>query len=381
MNDPTSTLVNDLDLRITGPGSASVHFPFRMDLGNPLDPATQGDNSLDNVEQVFIPAPAAGEYVLSVSHKGLLEDDSQTFSLILNGHRLPAINVRSSVDFSLLSVVGDAPPVFSWELHNPTDNPQTWSIVEKPDWLDFDSESGVIPPLGSTAVSAEFDFGSSTLGFALHEASVIFQQDSAAIRRRQRVAVDVWPSSDPIIQDDFESGVLADFWRVSGTGQYRGTVRDNLIPLGSYHFVMDDYMLGGARSRIELTTLLNVGGWRDLSVSFAVKSFHNPTIGPHSNPYVGGSSTTGLAISEDGLLWHEVMPLTGSNISLTYQPKTLDLSAALQSTGLQDSERVFLRFSTFVRQPADGATNKTGLAVDDVVITGVPQEWDTWTVY
>jgi hypothetical protein len=381
MNDPTSVLVNDLDLRIAGPDSSTVHFPFRLDINNPLDPATQGDNSLDNVEQVFIPAPAAGEYVLTVTHKGALEGESQPFSLVLSGHPLPAINVRSSVDFSLLSVVGEDPPVFSWELLNPTDDPQPWSIDSKPDWLVFDSESGVIPAMGSVSVSAAFDHSVSTLGFAPHEASVIFKEDSTLIRRRERVAVDVWPASDPSIQDDFESGVLDDIWRVTGTGQYRGTVRSNLIPLGLYHFVMDDYMLGGARSRIELTTLLNVGGWSDMSVSFATKSFHNPSIGPPSNPYLGGSSTTGVAISEDGLVWHEVMPLTGANISLTYQPKFLDLSAALQSTGLQDSERIFLRFSTFVRQPADGATNRTGLAIDDVVITGVPKAGETWSIY
>ncbi len=381
MNDPTSVLVNDLDLRITGPDSGPVHYPYRMDPGNPLDPATLGDNSVDNVEQVHIPAPPAGEYTLTVSHKGALEGPSQSFSLIMTGHRLPGMEVRPTSDLSFLHVVGDEPPVLSWSLHNPSDDPQPWSVDSRPDWLAFDSESGIIPAMGSVPVSATFDFSNSTLGFAPHDASVIFLQDSQSIHRRQRVAVDVWPESDPNIQEDFESGVLNDIWRVTGTGQYRGIVRSDLAPLGLFHFVMDDYMLGGARSRIELNTLLNVGGWRDISVSFATKSFHNPSLGPPSNPYLGGSVTTGVAISEDGLVWHEVMPLTGANISLSYQPKALDLSAALQNTGLQDSGRIFLRFSTFVRQPADGPTNRTGLTIDNVVITGVPREWDTWSIH
>ena len=71
-NNRTSKLVNDLDLRITNVQTNEVHYPWKLDVNAPRNPATKGDNTVDNVEQVLIDQPAAGVYKIEVSNKGTL---------------------------------------------------------------------------------------------------------------------------------------------------------------------------------------------------------------------------------------------------------------------------------------------------------------------
>ena len=88
LNPTASRLVNDLDLRVLG---GSTYLPYTLDPANPAAAATTGDNSRDNVEQVFVAAPAAGWYTLQVTHKGSLAGGSQAFSLLIStaGDPLP----------------------------------------------------------------------------------------------------------------------------------------------------------------------------------------------------------------------------------------------------------------------------------------------------
>jgi hypothetical protein len=93
LDNRTPALVNDLDLRITSPGGVTTHLPFVLNVNSPANPATFGDNIVDNVEQVLIAAPVAGTYTLTVSHKGALSGAQQHFSLLLNGQspQTPAV--------------------------------------------------------------------------------------------------------------------------------------------------------------------------------------------------------------------------------------------------------------------------------------------------
>lgn len=81
-NDSTPALVNDLDIRITRNGT--TYYPWRL-----VDPTTEalrdGDNNVDNVEQVKIDAPAAGDYVITITHKGNLGNAKQDYSLVITG--------------------------------------------------------------------------------------------------------------------------------------------------------------------------------------------------------------------------------------------------------------------------------------------------------
>lgn len=86
----TVRLVNNLNLTITGPGG-TTHLPYVMPYTTSFDPATlaspavQGVNTRDNVEQVFIAAPAAGAYTVQVNFGGTLSGSAQVYSLMLSG--------------------------------------------------------------------------------------------------------------------------------------------------------------------------------------------------------------------------------------------------------------------------------------------------------
>jgi hypothetical protein len=87
----TSRLVNDLDLRILGPGGSPVYYPYILDRSSPSAPAATGDNILDNVEQINISsAGTPGIYNLQVTHKGILTNGQQYYSLISSMSISPA---------------------------------------------------------------------------------------------------------------------------------------------------------------------------------------------------------------------------------------------------------------------------------------------------
>ncbi len=84
LNNPARKLVNDLDLRVTGNGN--TYMPWTLNRLSPGSPATHGDDSLNNVEKILIPATVPGKpYTISVTHKGTLRNGSQAYSLIVSG--------------------------------------------------------------------------------------------------------------------------------------------------------------------------------------------------------------------------------------------------------------------------------------------------------
>ncbi|TVQ83175.1 MAG: hypothetical protein EA393_15920, partial [Bacteroidetes bacterium] len=85
LNPEISMLVNDLDMRIIH-NQETFYYPWILDPSNPSLVATTGDNFRDNVEQIFIQNPIAGEtYTITIGHKGSLAGLNQDFSLIITG--------------------------------------------------------------------------------------------------------------------------------------------------------------------------------------------------------------------------------------------------------------------------------------------------------
>ncbi len=85
LNPPDRILVNDLDMRVIRLIDNKEFRPFILDPLRPSQPATTGDNVLDNVEQVLIKAPDKGFYEIVLKHKGELQGGKQPFSLIISG--------------------------------------------------------------------------------------------------------------------------------------------------------------------------------------------------------------------------------------------------------------------------------------------------------
>lgn len=91
-NNRISRLVNDLDLRIIDTTNNTVYTPWKLIATNPMAPATKGDNTVDNVEQVVLDNPVAGRtYRIEVTNKGTLKNNfaanaPQNYSIIATGY-------------------------------------------------------------------------------------------------------------------------------------------------------------------------------------------------------------------------------------------------------------------------------------------------------
>jgi hypothetical protein len=114
LNPKDLMLVDDLDLRIVGPGG--TYYPWVLDPSNPSKAATTGDNIRDNVEQVYIQSPAAGTYTIKVSHKGTLLTGAQDFSMVLSGIALPTPEAPELVFPTNKAADQDYNLKFNWKL-------------------------------------------------------------------------------------------------------------------------------------------------------------------------------------------------------------------------------------------------------------------------
>ena len=108
LNPTNHMLVNDLDLRIISP-NGSTNFPWVLNPNLPANAATNGDNNVDNVEQVSIPSPTNGTYIVRVTHKGSLVDDSgavssQNLSILTSGNLVSAPTLPKILSFSAITV-------------------------------------------------------------------------------------------------------------------------------------------------------------------------------------------------------------------------------------------------------------------------------------
>lgn len=97
-DDRAKDLVNDLNLKITGPDG--THYPYVMpyvgdwSLAKIDDAAITGVNDVDPIEQVYLVAPVAGDYTITVDYVGSLTDNLQNYSLVVTGETAAEIEVE-----------------------------------------------------------------------------------------------------------------------------------------------------------------------------------------------------------------------------------------------------------------------------------------------
>ena len=98
LNDKTTALVNDLDIRISQDGK--TFFPWKLNPAQASAPATQGDNLVDPFERIEIPN-AKGSYTIAISHKGGIKNGSQDFSLIVSGVAITQCSITTPEGITL----------------------------------------------------------------------------------------------------------------------------------------------------------------------------------------------------------------------------------------------------------------------------------------
>ncbi|MCB2200518.1 S8 family serine peptidase [bacterium] len=145
LDDTSSMLVNDLDIRLSHVSVNQTYRPYILDPADPGAAATTGDNRVDNIEQIYARIPADGLYTLIVSHKGTLVNDAQEYTLCLSGLRVeddidyPAPRYASS-DLSAT----DGSVELNWAYVN--DYPSGLELV----YYDDDEPSDTSPAVGTT---------------------------------------------------------------------------------------------------------------------------------------------------------------------------------------------------------------------------------------
>ncbi len=105
LNERTSKLVNDLDVRLVHLNPEITFFPYVLDPDNPGEAATMDDNVVDNVEKIYLAAAPEGMYRIDISHKNeLYLTQSQVYSIIVSGvewtpdPRIPPENLVATLD-------------------------------------------------------------------------------------------------------------------------------------------------------------------------------------------------------------------------------------------------------------------------------------------
>ncbi len=109
LNPRTPVLVNDLDMIIQG--SDETVRSWALDPDNPSGEAVKEGNSVDNIEQVVIENPAQDTYLITIDHKGSLENGLQHFSLLINAPQSEVSNrsPRIAHGFSTITIDEDFP--------------------------------------------------------------------------------------------------------------------------------------------------------------------------------------------------------------------------------------------------------------------------------
>lgn len=165
--------------------------------------------------------------------------------------------------------------------------------------------------------------------------------------------------------EDFEAGILAPYWTISGTSGHRTQVTEQYGPhAGTYHLAMDRSS-SGAYSRNEVTLVVDLEGYTNVVLSFWARDYGDEPHGPPPSPFVDGADFDGVAISSDGTNWYEVAELR--SLSSTYTRRTVDLDAAVSSVGLTYSSTFKIRFNQYDNY----ALSTDGIGIDDITITGV----------
>ena len=126
-NDMTPALVNDLDIRITR--NANTYFPWKLNSDLSLPALRTGDNDVDNVEQVKIDNPPAGQYTITVSRKGSLVTGNQKFSLVITGMN-SAFAINSNSDN--LTVCATQNAVYTFNYTQTGSGTTTFTAVDLP---------------------------------------------------------------------------------------------------------------------------------------------------------------------------------------------------------------------------------------------------------
>lgn len=145
LNNRTSMLVNDLDLRLEN--ASTIYEPWKLDALQPSNPPVRGDNTVDNIEEVYIHTNELKQGIIkvTVSHKGTLKNNTaEHFALLINGVQEVTCNIYNGTTWSAQTPNGtDQCLIFDGDYTVQTDTTFTapYVQVEKNKTLTIENQS------------------------------------------------------------------------------------------------------------------------------------------------------------------------------------------------------------------------------------------------
>jgi hypothetical protein len=154
-----------------------------------------------------------------------------------------------------------------------------------------------------------------------------------------------------VYAENFESGALGPEWNTASTNEGRILVTTNHTPRGGeYHLTMDDSVEGSASSLNELILTVDLSGMSDVMLGF-----FQMEIGDEDHPmpasFSGSSNSDGVAISENGTTWYEVVDLGIARNAWDYDIFEVDLDAAITSAGINYTSTFKIKFQQYDNYP------------------------------
>lgn len=199
-----------------------------------------------------------------------------------------------------------------------------------------------------------------TPGFADIDTFEYQADDGALLSNTAVVSVDVlFPAPFPFTED-FELGPpLADYWSVRSSNTGRVLVTTANDPVGVYHLTLDSAS-DSSFALNEVTLVADLEGASNVILQYDWQVLGDET---HQLPdtWTNSADGDGVAISEDGVIWHRIENLFDPGTG-TYETKKLDLDAAAAAAGLTYTKTFRIRFQQYDNNPIAS----DGLSLDNI---------------
>ncbi len=211
LNDRTPMLINDLDLVLEHVQTGEQYLPYLTDPETPALPAITGDNIVDPIEQIYLDAAPAGDYLVRIAHKGnLAGNEPQAFSLLMSGIEQTRRTVVMQTAYAEASI-GDVTLLWETDQENMpgrfiierSGGAEAQTAINAPLAVQF-TPVNAIPTRGISGNGAVYTFADSVFLSGQYTYRVLFESDQAATRLLlSEVSVDVPAPSTFSIQSIF----------------------------------------------------------------------------------------------------------------------------------------------------------------------------------
>ncbi len=180
------------------------------------------------------------------------------------------------------------------------------------------------------------------------------------------------PATLPIVEN-LESGALNTAWETNSQGNGRIEVRTGNSPAAGYNHLVMDTFFSSTNSLNEATLHFDAIGASNVVLSFQQREFGDEDH-PMPETFTGRNNSDGVALSVDGLTWHRLVSLTGTDSVGSYRVHRFNLSEFATSKGLVLGDDVRIKFQQFDNFPLIS----DGMVFDNIEVTAetaTPAAW------